>query len=224
MLKRWKHTWKTLSREAGKHLTGIVDEQIQSGLGLQEVLSEGVNWLQVRKIHPHEDDLLVPRFLRIRWTRRYKSESWSQVSGCESWSQVFIFTWTISCTAASVLCWSLQARMTLAPLLARPMAVSLPMPVLAPTDGRTLMDLWRRNPEALHPEDCGLTGDNGSLPVKQRITFTPGQPENSPAENKVKHHQDNPKYQHHNHPDGTKEKLLKRKRPEQLLSWVLTDD
>lgn len=46
--------------------------------------------------------------------------------------QLFVFTSMISWTAASARRLSLQARITLAPLLARSIAVVLPMPVFAP--------------------------------------------------------------------------------------------
>lgn len=47
----------------------------------------------------------------------------------------FVFTQKISWAAASARLLSLHARITLAPLLARSMAVALPMPVFAPGEG-----------------------------------------------------------------------------------------
>lgn len=54
-------------------LTCVVDEQIQPGLGPQEVISEGANGLQTGQVELHEDHLAVTCLLRTRTTKKHST-------------------------------------------------------------------------------------------------------------------------------------------------------
>lgn len=84
-----------------------------------------LSWWTVRKVMQ-----LLLRWSGMWWVYFYGSECRELSFGRKQIR--FVLTLLISSRAASPLCLLRQARITLAPLLARSMAVVLPMPVLLP--------------------------------------------------------------------------------------------
>lgn len=116
--------------------TSIVDEQIQSGPGPQELFAEAVDGLQTGQVQMHVRHVGTSCFLSGKVaTLKLFTVYFSPITF------FFINTSTLfrlcsTCWMSVMAAWALfrfrQARITLAPLLAKCSAVALPMPVFPP--------------------------------------------------------------------------------------------
>lgn len=107
-------------------LTCIIDEQVQSWLRFEEVLSKSSHRFEASKIKLHEQDVIASCGLNNKHRLNKHSKLLNQ------WSEVMVLTFLMSFIAATAFFWFLQAKMTLTPRPARSRAVALPIPVFPP--------------------------------------------------------------------------------------------
>lgn len=125
--------WPTVNQSQVSKGTSVVDEQIQSGLSLQEMLTEAVDGLQVGQVQLHVRHVAASCFLSGRQEVLSCVLLSSLPSSCSfSMTGCLCSTCWMSAMAAWALLRFRQARITLAPLLAKCSAVALPIPVFPP--------------------------------------------------------------------------------------------
>ncbi len=115
-------------------LTCIIDEQVQSWLRFEEVLSKSSHRFEASKIKLHEQDVIASCGLN----NKYGFSKYSNL--LNQWSEVMVLTFLMSFIAATAFFWFLQARMILTPRPARSRAVAFPIPVFPPkTSNQTFL-------------------------------------------------------------------------------------
>lgn len=106
--------------------TCIIDEQVQSWLRFEKVLSKSSHRFEAAEIKLHEQDVIASCGLNNK--RRFNKHS----KLLNQWSDVMVLTFLMSFIAATAFFWFLQARMTLTPRPVRSRAVAFPIPVFPP--------------------------------------------------------------------------------------------